>query len=193
MNKKNKKLLKIAKNYLQKKDFINALKFFSIIYKEDSENIDVKAGVLLSSLSKELQDEILPLNEFYNIAKTFDPKNSYEILESLVESLESGAANMQETSEISLENAIEHENGITFADFKKLYLKNENPKTVLENIFFSTKVIITQKKDFFEFINILIKNDYIDMALNYIDSASTVFPADEKIRELLKKIKAHQI
>lgn len=193
MNNKNKKLLKIANNYFQKKDYVNALKLFSIVYKEEHENIDAKAGVLLASLSKELQDEILPLYEFFNIAKTFDPINSYEVLESLVESLELGASSAQEEPEVSFENVIEHEDGITFADFKKLYSKDENPKTVLENIFFSTKVIITQKKDFFEFINILIKNEYIEMALNYIDSASSVFPADEKIRELLKKIKAHQI
>lgn len=193
MNNKNKKLLNTANKCLKEKDFANALKFFSILYKENPKNLDAKVGVLLCSVSKELYDEVLPLFDFYNIAKDVDNKNSYTILESLVESLEIGLVkNISQTNE-EFEKALENEDGILFDDFKKLYQKNENPKKLLENIFFSTKVIITQKKDFFEFINILIKNDYIDMALNYLDSASAVFPADEKIRELLKKIKAHQL
>lgn len=183
-------LLQAAKLF-QKRDYTNALKIYSLVYKDNPDNIDAKAGILLSSLSDEFQEDIQQLYDFYNIAKTFDAENSYEALESLVESLESGVTRASDGSIISFDEMVETEEGITYSDFKRLLEESDDFKEVFQNVFFSTKVIITQKKDFFEFINTLIEHEYIDMALSYIDNASSVFPADEKIRELLKKIKDH--
>ena len=183
-------LLKAAK-FFQNRDFTNALKLYSIVYRDQPDNIDAKAGILLSSLPREMQDDVLQLYDFYNIAKTFDAENSYEALESLVESLESGVTRASDGSIISFDEMVETEEGITYSDFKKLLEESDDFKEVFQNVFFSTKVIITQKKDFFEFINTLIEHEYIEMALSYIDNASSVFPADEQIRELLKKIKDH--
>lgn len=183
-------LLKAAK-FFQNRDFSNALKLYSIVYRDQPDNIDAKAGILLSSLPVEMQDDVLQLYDFYNIAKTFDAANSYEALESLVESLESGVTRASDGSIISFDEMVETEEGITYSDFKKLLEESDDFKEVFQNVFFSTKVIITQKKDFFEFINTLIEHEYIEMALSYIDNASSVFPADEQIRELLKKIKDH--
>jgi len=191
MNKHNKKMLQKAAELFQKKDFINALKFYSIVYHDEPENTDAKVGVLLASMQTENVDDVIQLYDFYNIAKTFDPDHSYEALESLVEALESGMMRNSEGSVFTFEEMIETEEGITYSDFKKLLEESDDFKEVFQNVFFSTKVIITQKNDFFEFINTLIEHEYIDMALSYIDNASSVFPADEKIRELLKKIKEH--
>ena len=64
-------------------------------------------------------------------------------------------------------------------------------KQSLRRSFFSTKVVITQKNDFFDFVTRLIDNEYIDVALSYIDSANQVFPSDERLRELLNRISNH--
>jgi len=186
-----KKLLQRAAKFFQNRDFSNALKLYSLVYKDYPDNLDAKVGVLLCSLPKEMQDDVIQLYDFYNIAKTFDESNSYEALESLVESLESGLTRSSDGSVISFDELVESEEGITYSDFKKVLEESDDFKEVFQNIFFSTKVIITQKNDFFEFINTLIEHEYIEMALSYIDNASTVFPSDEKIRELLKKIKEH--
>lgn len=186
-----KKMLRQAAKFFQDRDFTNALKLYAIVYRDYPENIDAKAGILLSSLPEEMQDDVIQLNDFYNIAKTFDAENSYEALEALVESLESGVTRSSDGSVIGFDELVESEEGISYSDFKKLLEEGDDFKEVFQNVFFSTKVIITQKNDFFEFINTLIEHEYIEMALSYIDNASSVFPADEKIRELLKKIKEH--
>lgn len=153
--------------------------------------MDAKVGVLLSSLRTENPDDVIQLQDFYNIAKTFDPGHSFDALESLVEALESGMMRNNDGAVFTFDEMIESEEGITYSDFKQLLEESDDFKEVFQNVFFSTKVIITQKSDFFEFINTLIEHEYIEMALNYIDNASSVFPADEKIRELLEKIKEH--
>ena len=189
--KSEKNIINEAVRLFQNRDFTNALKLYSLAYRENPENVDAKVGVLLCSIAPEMQDDVVQLYDFYNIAKTFDAENSYDALESLVESLESGVTRNSTGSIIEIESMIESEDGITYNDFKKLLEESENFSEVFQNIFFSTKVIITQKSDFFEFINTLIEHEYIDMALNYIDSATTAFPADEEIRKLLEKIKEH--
>jgi len=186
-----KSMLQKAAKFFQKRDYTNALKLYSLVYKDHPDNVDAKTGILLSSLPVELQEDVQQLYDFYNIAKTFDAENSYEALEALVESLESGMTRSSDGSVISFDEMVESEEGITYSDFKRLLEESDDFKEVFQNVFFSTKVIITQKKDFFEFINTLIEHEYIEMALSYIDNASSVFPADEQIRELLKKIKDH--
>jgi hypothetical protein len=191
MNTNYKSMLQQAAKLFQKHDYTNALKLYSLVYKDNPGNVDAKAGILLSSLPEDMQEDVQQLYDFYNIAKTFDAENSYEALESLVESLESGVTRASDGSIISFDEMVETEEGITYSDFKRLLEESDDFKEVFQNVFFSTKVIITQKKDFFEFINTLIEHEYIEMALSYIDNASSVFPADEQIRELLKKIKDH--
>lgn len=184
-------MLRRAAKFFQDRDFINALKIYSLIYKDYPENLEAKAGILLCSLPSQIEEDVIQLYDFYNIAKTFDEANSYEALEALIESLESGLTRSSDGSVISFDDLVESEEGISYSDFKKVLEESDDFKEVFQNVFFSTKVIITQKNDFFDFINTLIEHEYIEMALSYIDNASTVFPADEKIRELLKKIKEH--
>jgi hypothetical protein len=53
---------------------------------------------------------------------------------------------------------------------------------------FSTKVIITKKEDFIEFLDILIENGYYDMAFNYLENALNIFPIDKQLRQLFEKL-----
>ena len=53
---------------------------------------------------------------------------------------------------------------------------------------FSTKVIITEKEDFVDFLDKLIEHGYTDMALSYLESALGAYPSDEPLRKLLKKL-----
>jgi hypothetical protein len=53
---------------------------------------------------------------------------------------------------------------------------------------FSTRVIITQKEDFIDFLDNLIENGFSEMALTYLESALGAFPTDKMLRKLLKKL-----
>lgn len=83
---------------------------------------------------------------------------------------------------------IELENGILYQDFRKLLDSGENFKDTFENIMFSTKVIITEKEDFIDFLDNLIEHDYTEMALTYLENALGAYPTDEPLRKLLKKL-----
>ncbi len=61
-------------------------------------------------------------------------------------------------------------------------------KEAFEDIMFSTKVIISRKEDFVDFLAKLIENGFVEISLNYLESAVTLFPNDEQLLTLIKKV-----
>ncbi len=87
-----------------------------------------------------------------------------------------------------MRDRIELEDGILYQDFKDIVNSGESFKDTFENIMFSTRVIITKKEDFIDFLDNLIEYGYTDMALTYLENALGSFPADESLRKLLQKL-----
>ena len=185
---KNKRL---GKKYFLEKKYSTALKYFSLAFSENPSNDELNLYILLASLAMNSEDEARAISEVYSKLKYVDKTNSYNFAKSLINSIE-------ENSQISYldkygfndENLAALEDGITYEDFKQLLKTQDGDfKSLFNNVIFSTRVVLTKKDDFFEFIEQLIKNGFTDMALNYIDSATSIFPSDERIRELLNLIK----
>ena len=61
-------------------------------------------------------------------------------------------------------------------------------KEAFEDIMFSTKVIISRKEDFVDFLAKLIENGFVEISLNYLESAVTLFPNDEQLLTLIKRV-----
>ena len=110
-------------------------------------------------------------------------ENKEEIVEEILKILES----RDEESEY-----FEEQDAISYEDFKRAVYKDGSFKKVFENIMFSTKVMISNKDDFLEFLGNLIKNDFIDMSMNYLESAAVMFGGDERIDQLFKEIQKRQ-
>ena len=53
---------------------------------------------------------------------------------------------------------------------------------------FSTRVIITEKEDFLDFLDKLIEHGFSEMALTYLENALSVYPTDKLLTKLLKKL-----
>ena len=52
---------------------------------------------------------------------------------------------------------------------------------------FSTKVIISKKEDFIDFLDKLIEHGFIDISFKYLENAVSIFPNEIKFHNLLKK------
>lgn len=184
------KFKRYANKFFQERDYKNALKFYSLAKTIKPEDKDVEVGILLCSLAFDMEDEAHAIYEFFGAAKAIDKSNSYPMVKSLIDSVEAGLESMLDDSfSIELEENAESQDGISYEDFKDIIKNNsDNFKEIFKKVIFSTKVVITKKEDFFEFVEHLIENGYIDMALSYIDSANTIFPSDDRIRDLLNLI-----
>ncbi|PIE74383.1 MAG: hypothetical protein CSA19_00025 [Deltaproteobacteria bacterium] len=177
---------KLGIKHFQRGEHDLALKFFSIA--SQYEDQEAEFFVLLTSLALDMPDEAANLFEFYSLAKHIDKRMAYSMGMSFLSSIEANMSESFEKVRDAYESEISTQDGISYDDFKTLLKESGNFKDVFHKVIASTKVIITSKEDFFEFIENLIKNGFIDIALNYIDGANEIFPFDSKIRELLNLI-----
>jgi two-component sensor kinase czcS len=83
----------------------------------------------------------------------------------------------------------EAQNAISYDDFMKAVGQSGSFKKTFENIMFSTRVLINSREDFLDFVENLIKNDFLEMGLTYLESAALLFKGDERINALIGEIR----
>lgn len=181
--------LKKAEEAFARYDYESALLFYSLAAQERTGSDEVAVGAVLAAMAMETPEEAHAVFEFYTVARTLDPKNAEPMVTALIDSIE-GHQVYESAADLArmLHERAEAENGISYEDFKRLVEENADFRSTFEKVIYSTRVVISDKGDFFDFVEGLIDNGYTEMALAYIDSANTVFPSDEKIRQLLNKI-----
>ena len=85
------------------------------------------------------------------------------------------------------DESLEEQNAISYADFMDA-VRRGGFKSTFEDIMFSTRVMIDNRDDFLEFLQNLIKNGFIEMGLNYIETAAVMFAGDERLSALAREI-----
>ncbi|HOI82930.1 MAG TPA: tetratricopeptide repeat protein [Campylobacterales bacterium] len=183
-----KKHLESAEKYFSAKNYDKALFEYSLARAEDPTSQDVRVGILLCDLAYEMEVEAHSLFDYYMIAKKENAENASELLEKIILSIDGALSATAEILMPSIKNRIDYENAISYEDFQEIVKKRGDFKRAFEDIMFSTRVIISEKKDFINFLDALVMSGFNDMALNYLESASAIFPSSKKIRELFDKL-----
>lgn len=172
------------------KNFQNALLNFSLALKDIPDSKEARISAILADLAMEKEDEALALFEYYLMNKDSGTENSEEMVEEIINSVDFNLENLEKLFlEDEIEAKINEENGIAYEDFKAFIEAKDSFKEAFEDIMFSTKVIIQNKDDFLDFLEQLIDNGFKDVSLNYFESAVAMFPNDEKLLSLIKKVK----
>jgi len=182
------KILSEAKDYFSQADFKKALEKFAIVLQDDPNSKEAYNGVILSEMALSGEGGAEALFDYYEILKIEDSESADEIMSDILQNMDGTLEKLSEIFAEPLRERLELEDGILYDDFKDIVQKEGDFKKVFENIMFSTKVIITKKDDFNDFLNSLIDFEYYDMALNYLENALSVYPTDEVLRSLLKKL-----
>ena len=171
-----------------KKDYDAALLQFSLALQIDPECKEAKLGAILSDMAKEKEAEAEALLEYYLLLVEEDNENSENIVEDIIELIDNSTESIYKLIDSKeLEFAINEENGIEYDDFIRHIRQRGSFAKAFEDIMFSTKVMISKKEDFVDFLEKLIDNGFEEMSLSYLESAISVFPNDSKLLSLVKK------
>ena len=178
------KFIETAKNNFFKREYKKALLHFSLALKDQPYDLDAKIGVLLSDMAMDQEEEAMALFELYEVSRREGLTGVDDIIESLLS---------DDEIEVIAEEAKVHqpyEDGIEYRDFISLLENRESFQRALEDLMFSTRIIIHEKEDFMEFVNLLIENNYSNLALNYLESALSLYPHDTFFQETLKQLES---
>jgi hypothetical protein len=141
---------------------------------------EAKIGVYLSDLGIESEEEAQALFDYYQMIKS-EKENAVDIIDGLIDSLDSSKHQLQELLVNPMQEQIEYGDGIRYSDFLLLIENRGSFKKAFEDIMFSTKVVITDKDEFIDFVTQLAIEGFDEMALNYLDATSSLFGDDQDI------------
>ena len=177
-----------AKDNFKNRLYKEAIDNYSVALKDLPSDLDARIGILLSDLASENELEAITLFDFYESAKEKNIQSVGEIIENLLQ--DNSISFEVITDEINLyENTfLNAQEGIEYQDFKNLIDDRDSFKIAIEDLLFSTKIIIHKKEDFKEFVSLLMKNGYTNAALNYLESAISLYPYENFFQETLNQL-----
>lgn len=177
------------KNFINR-NFKNAMLYFSLALQKKPEDKELRTYLTLANLAKEREEEAMSLFEFYRASlDDEDFKEGEEDMEKIIDSLEVGLEKINSFFEAKeLDSFLLEENGITYKDFLDLVKERGSFARTFEDIMFSTRVLISKKEDFIHFLNLLVDNGFTQMALNYLESAVSLFPGDASLQDIANKV-----
>ncbi len=181
------KTLSQAKESFTQSDYKNALEQFAKVLQNYPNSKEAYNGVILSEMALSGEGGAEALFDYYEILKEQNKDEADDIMSQILHDLDGSMERLKDIFATPLKERLDYEDGILYKDFKAILDSGKSFKETFENIMFSTKVIITQKDDFLDFLDNLIENDFSDMALSYIESALAAFPTDKSLHRLLRK------
>ncbi len=184
-------LLERAESEFLKGDYINALRSYGLILKDYPLLDEARIGVYLSDLGSESEEEAQALFDYYQMIKT-EKENAVDIIDGLIDSLDSSKHDIQELLLNPIQEQIEYGDGIRYSDFLALVKSRGSFKKTFEDIMFSTKVVITDKDEFIDFVTQLANEGFDEMALGYLDATSNLFGDDQDVLALYNVVAGAQ-
>ncbi len=175
-------LQRAEKEFLQG-DYATALRSYGLILKDYPSLDEAKVGAYLSDLGEENAEEAQALFDYYQMIKG-DKQNAVEIIHSLVDSLDTTIESIRELLDTPMEEQVEYGDGIRYSDFLALVKSRGSFKQTFEDIMFSTKVVITDKDEFIDFVTKLANEGFDEMALGYLDATANLFGNDQEVLAL---------
>jgi len=182
------KILSQAKESFSKAEYKSALEKFAEVLQNYPNSKEAFNGVILSEMALSGEDGAEALFDYYEVLKEEDKEQADIIMSEILESMDGSLEKLSEVFAEPLRDRLEFEDGILYRDFKKLIEDGGDFKEIFENIMFSTRVIITKKEDFIDFLDKLIANGFSEMALTYIENALSLYPTEKVLHTLLKKL-----
>jgi len=182
------KRLTQAKESFSKADYKHALEQFASVLQNYPNSKEAYNGVILSEMAMSGEGGAEALFDYYEILKEEDKEQADIIMDEILQNMDGTLDKLSEVFAEPIRDRLEQEDGILYKDFKAILDSGESFKDTFENIMFSTRVIITEKEDFVDFLDNLIEHGYSDMALTYLEGAIGTYPTDEPLRKLLKKL-----
>ena len=176
-------LLQRAEGEFLKGNYKNALRSYGLLLKDYPALDEAKIGVYLSDLGVESEEEAQALFDYYQVIKS-EKENAVDIIDGLIDSLDTSKQYIHELLLNPVQEQIDYGDGIRYSDFLILIESRGSFKKAFEDIMFSTKVVITEKDEFIDFVTQLAHGGFDEMALNYLDATTSLFGDDQDVLAL---------
>ena len=179
-------LLQRAEEQFLRKNYMDALKIYGLLLKDYPKFQEAEVGAYLSDMGLENDEDAQALFDYYQVIKR-STSHADEVIDNLMQAIHSTRVVIQQAFGEINKNTM-YDGGIAYADFVQSIEDKGDFKQAFEDIMFSTRVVITEKEDFIDFMHRLIAAGYHDMALDYLDALAGDPAYDQDIYALYRLI-----
>jgi tetratricopeptide (TPR) repeat protein len=182
------KTLNQANEHFSAGQYSDALRDFSLALKDHPASKEAYNGAILADMAMSGEGGAEALFDYYAILRSEDAEQADTIISEILETMDGTLDQLAGLFDDTIKQRLAYEDGIMYTEFKELVENDKDFNRIFENIMFSTRVIITEKEDFVDFLDNLIDHGYKEMALSYLESALGVYPNDRQLRNLLRRL-----
>ncbi len=182
------KTLKQANEHFLAGQYTEALRDYSLALKDHPDSKEAYNGAILSDMAMSGETGAEALFDYYTILRSEDAEQADVVISEILETMDGTLEQLSGLFDETIKQRLAYEDGIMYNEFKELVKDESDFNRIFENIMFSTRVIITEKEDFVDFLDNLIDHGYKEMALSYLESALGVYPNDRQLRNLLRRL-----
>lgn len=182
------KTLNQANEYFLAGQYTDALRDYSLVLKDFPDSKEAYNGAILADMAMSGESAGEALFDYYTILRSEDAESADIIISEILETMDGTMEQLSGLFDETIKQRLAYEDGIMYTEFKELVENDSDFNRIFENIMFSTRVIITEKEDFVDFLDNLIDHGYKEMALSYLESALGVYPNDRQLRNLLRRL-----
>lgn len=182
------KTLALANNNFSKAEYEKALRNYALVLKDFPTSKEAYNGAILAEMAMSGEAGAEALFDYYDILREENSEQADTIISEILETMDGTLDQLTALITEPVKDQLKYEDGILYSDFTRLVEEEGDFKRIFENIMFSTRVIITEKEDFVDFLGRLMKNGFNDMALSYIESALSIYPNDKQLLNLLRHL-----
>jgi tetratricopeptide (TPR) repeat protein len=183
-----KKLFQEAERLFDKENYNKALLSYSQILEKNPYNRKAKILVILTEMVMNKESGGDALYDYYSILLSENISDPEEVIQNILDSMDTQNGGFDKFTDSPLKKHLMYADGIIYSDFIDIAVKEKGFKKAFEDIVFTTKVIITNKKDLISFLNNLIEYEFYSAALNYLEGALKSFPNDKTLQFLANKL-----
>jgi len=178
------KLLNRAERQFSLGDYKDALTTYGLILTESPNHAEAKIGAFLCDIGLDNDDEAQALFDYYTVIKNRDD-NPNQAISDIIKTIHAQRGFVQELIRPLEEDIM----AIKYSDFIKSLAKNNNFKESLEDMMFSTKLVISDKAEYVDLIGRLLENDFFALAGSFLDTLVEHFGKDKDIIRLYQILK----
>jgi len=182
------KALKQANDLFLAGQYSEALRDYSLVLKDYPDSKEAYNGAILSDMAMSGESAGEALFDYYTILRSEDIETADTVISEILQTMDGTLDQLAGLFQETMKSRLDYEDGIMYTEFKELVENDSDFNRIFENIMFSTRVIITEKEDFVDFLDNLIDHGYQEMALSYLESALGVYPNDRQLRNLLRRL-----
>ncbi|PAF51699.1 hypothetical protein BKH43_00205 [Helicobacter sp. 13S00401-1] len=168
-------------------NFEKAFKLYEEAFWIDEDDLESKIGLFLSDIGLSFETEALSIYDLYKNMITLSQKRYKREIQKgilkLIENFDENIANNSNDNALK-KQVLEGADTVSYADIESL-LENGRFNDGFLGVMFSSKIVFSTKEEFYSFLRLLVKNDYLDMSNRYIESLPYV---DEEVLKILGEI-----